>query len=33
LTNGDYREKIALALFNGIHAYAKNLNGAARKGS
>jgi len=33
LTNGDYREKIALALYNGIHAYAKNLNGAARKGS
>jgi len=33
LTNADYREKIALALFNGIHAYAKSLNGAARKGS
>lgn len=33
LTNGDYREKIALALYNGIHAYAKSLNGAARKGS
>lgn len=33
LTNGDYREKIALALYNGIHAYAKNLNGTARKGS
>jgi len=33
LTNGDYRGKIALALYNGIHAYAKSLNGAARKGS
>jgi len=33
LTNGDYREKIALALFNGIHAYAKNLSGATKKGS
>jgi len=33
LTNGDYREKIALALFDGIHAYAKNLSGATKKGS
>lgn len=33
LTNGDYREKIALALFNGIHAYARNLSRATKKGS
>jgi N-acetylmuramoyl-L-alanine amidase len=33
LTNGDYREKIALALLRGIRSYANNLNGAKTKGS
>ena len=33
LTNGGYREKIALALLDGIRAYAKNLNGVDKKGS
>jgi N-acetylmuramoyl-L-alanine amidase len=33
LTNGEYREKIALALLDGIRSYAANINGANRKGS
>jgi N-acetylmuramoyl-L-alanine amidase len=33
LTNGEYREKIALALFDGIRTYATNINAAQRKGS
>jgi N-acetylmuramoyl-L-alanine amidase len=33
LTNGDYREKIALALLRGIRGYANNLNGSRQKGS
>jgi N-acetylmuramoyl-L-alanine amidase len=33
LTTGDYREKIALALLDGIHSYAANINGIKRKGS
>ncbi len=33
LTNGDYREKIALALLRGIRSYANNLNGFNKKGS
>jgi N-acetylmuramoyl-L-alanine amidase len=32
LTNGDYREKIALALLDGIRSYAANINGLNRKG-
>jgi N-acetylmuramoyl-L-alanine amidase len=32
LTNGDYREKIALALLRGIRSYTNSLNGS-RKGS
>lgn len=32
LTNGDYREKIALALLDGIHSYAANINAINRKG-
>jgi len=31
LTNGDYREKIALALFKGIHAYANISTAPLRK--
>jgi N-acetylmuramoyl-L-alanine amidase len=33
LTNGEYREKIALALLDGIRAYANNINAAKRKGN
>jgi N-acetylmuramoyl-L-alanine amidase len=33
LTNEDYREKIALALLDGIRSYASNINGLKRKGS
>lgn len=33
LTNGDYREKIALALLRGIRQYANSLNGSGKKGS
>jgi N-acetylmuramoyl-L-alanine amidase len=33
LTNGEYREKIALALLDGIRSYAANINGLNRKGS
>jgi N-acetylmuramoyl-L-alanine amidase len=32
LTNGEYREKIALALVDGIRSYASNINGSNRKG-
>jgi N-acetylmuramoyl-L-alanine amidase len=32
LTNGEYREKIALALLDGIRSYAANINGSNRKG-
>ncbi len=32
LTTGDYREKIALALLEGIRSYATNINGLKRKG-
>jgi N-acetylmuramoyl-L-alanine amidase len=32
LTNGDYREKIALALLEGIRSYAANINRINRKG-
>jgi N-acetylmuramoyl-L-alanine amidase len=32
LTNGDYREKIALALLDGIRSYAANINAINRKG-
>jgi N-acetylmuramoyl-L-alanine amidase len=32
LTNGDYREKIALALLDGIRSYAANINASNRKG-
>ncbi len=32
LTTADYREKIALALLDGIRAYAANINGLNRKG-
>ncbi len=31
LTNADFREKIALALLNGIRSYARNLNKSDRK--
>jgi N-acetylmuramoyl-L-alanine amidase len=33
LTKEEYRENIALALFQGIRAYAQSLNGPAKKGS
>jgi N-acetylmuramoyl-L-alanine amidase len=33
LTDTDYREKIALALFKGIHSYANRLNSPERKGN
>lgn len=33
LTNIDYREKIALALYRGIQGYATNPNGLAKKGN
>jgi len=33
LTNGEYREKIALALLEGIRSYANNINGLQRKGT
>jgi N-acetylmuramoyl-L-alanine amidase len=33
LTNGEYREKIALALLRGIRSYAHSLNGSRKKGS
>ena len=33
LTKAAYRENIALALFQGIRAYAQSLNGPAKKGS
>jgi N-acetylmuramoyl-L-alanine amidase len=33
LTKADYRENIALALFQGIRAYARSLNGPDKKGS
>ena len=33
LTKDDYRESIALALVQGIHGYARSLNGPERKGS
>jgi N-acetylmuramoyl-L-alanine amidase len=33
LTTGEYREKIALALLDGIRTYANNINVAQRKGS
>jgi N-acetylmuramoyl-L-alanine amidase len=33
LTNGDYREKIALALLRGIRGYANSLNGSGKKGN
>jgi N-acetylmuramoyl-L-alanine amidase len=33
LTNGEYREKIALALLDGIRAYANNINASKRKGN
>jgi N-acetylmuramoyl-L-alanine amidase len=33
LTNGEYREKIALALLDGIRSYANNINGLQRKGT
>jgi len=33
LASPDYREKIAEALFRGIHSYAATLNGSNRKGS
>ncbi len=32
LKRPDYREQIALALFNGIRSYADSLNGYVRKG-
>jgi N-acetylmuramoyl-L-alanine amidase len=32
LANGDYREKIALALLEGIRSYAANINAINRKG-
>jgi N-acetylmuramoyl-L-alanine amidase len=32
LTNGNYREKIAVALLDGIRSYASNINGLNRKG-
>ncbi len=32
LTNGEYREKIALALVDGIRSYAKNINRLNTKG-
>jgi N-acetylmuramoyl-L-alanine amidase len=31
LTNGDYRERIAEALLQGIRSYTNNLNGAKRQ--
>jgi N-acetylmuramoyl-L-alanine amidase len=31
LTNGEYREKIALALLDGIRTYANNINSAHRE--
>jgi N-acetylmuramoyl-L-alanine amidase len=33
LINGDYREKIALALLEGIRSYAANINAISRKGN
>jgi N-acetylmuramoyl-L-alanine amidase len=33
LTNEEYREKIALALLEGIRSYAANINGLNRKGN
>ena len=33
LTKEDYRENIALALFQGIRAYARSLKGPDKKGS
>jgi N-acetylmuramoyl-L-alanine amidase len=33
LTNTEYREKIAVALLDGIRTYADNINGSQRKGS
>jgi N-acetylmuramoyl-L-alanine amidase len=33
LTSGDYREKIALALLEGIRSYAANINAITRKGN
>jgi len=33
LTDNDYKEKIALALFEGIQSYAKRLNSPDRKGN
>lgn len=33
LTDNDYKEKIALALFKGIHSYANKLNSPDRKGN
>jgi N-acetylmuramoyl-L-alanine amidase len=33
LTDNDYKEKIALALFKGIQSYAKRLNSPDRKGN
>jgi N-acetylmuramoyl-L-alanine amidase len=33
LTNYEYREKIALALLDGIRAYANNINASKRKGT
>ena len=33
LTDNDYKEKIALALFKGIHSYANRLNSPDRKGN
>jgi N-acetylmuramoyl-L-alanine amidase len=33
LTSGDYREKIALALLDGIRSYAANINAINRKGN
>lgn len=32
LTNGEYREKIALAMLEGVRSYANNINGLNRKG-
>jgi N-acetylmuramoyl-L-alanine amidase len=33
LTDNDYKEKIALALYKGIHSYANRLNSPERKGN
>ena len=33
LSNGDYREKIAVAILRGIREYSNNFNTYVRKGS